>query len=83
MVNKFDVNKILDELMTDSLGCIRYIKKNEDLNISMISKDDIELKRLQVVSNSELELIEKELESKEAKALPIFLRVFLLFRMRF
>ena len=65
MVNKFDANKILDELLTDSLGCIRYIKKNEDLNISMINKDDIELKRLQVVPNNELELIEKELESKE------------------
>ena len=65
MANKFDANKILDELLTDSLGCVRYIKKNEALNISMISKDDIELKRLKAVPIIELELIEKELESKE------------------
>ena len=65
MANKLNASKMLDELVADSLGCLRYIKKNEDLNISMISKDDIELKRLKVVPNNELELIEKELESKE------------------
>ena len=65
MANKLNASKMLDELVADSLGYLRYIKKNEDLNISMISKDDIELKRLKVVSSSELELIEKELESKE------------------
>ena len=65
MVNKFDANKILDELLTDSLGCARYIKKNEDLNISMIKKDDVGLKRVTVVSDSGLELMEEELKSQE------------------
>ena len=51
--------------MADSLGCLRYIQKNEDLNISMIKKDDVGLKRVTVASDSGLELIEEELNRKE------------------
>ncbi len=56
---------MLDELVADSLSCLRYIKKNEDLNISMIKKDDVGLKRVKVASDSGLELIEEELNRKE------------------
>ena len=65
MANKLNASKMLDELVADSLGCLRYIKKNEDLNISMIKKDDVGLKRVKVASDSGLELIEEELNRKE------------------
>ncbi len=65
MANKLNASKMLDELVADSLGCLRYIKKNEDLNISMIKKDDVGLKRVKVASDSGLELMEEELKSQE------------------
>ena len=65
MANKLNASKMLGELVADSLGCLRYIKKNEDLNISMIKKDDVGLKRMRVVSDSGLELMEEELKRKE------------------
>ena len=65
MESKLNASKMLDELVADSLGCLRYIKKNEDLNISMIKKDDVGLKRARVVSDSSLKLMEEELKSKE------------------
>ena len=65
MANKLNASKMLDELVADSLSCLRYIKKNEDLNISMIKKDDVGLKRVTVASDSGLELMEEELKSQE------------------
>ncbi len=65
MESKLNASKMLDELVADSLGCLRYIQKNEDLNISMIKKDDVGLKSVKVVSDSSLELMEEELKSKE------------------